>query len=137
MKYFEIHVNGDARKDSDGYSIFVKGNMENDAEAMLYAADNQLYRDPGDVQYVDYVDELKKEEYLEILGLEKDDDTTLFTKEELQILSNAMLNLIRSTNVALTMTYDPVSINALKLANIQYQNLNKKICKMIGDNNDV
>lgn len=72
--------------------------------------------------------EIEEKEYLAMVGL--------FTKEELRILSNAMLNLIRSTNVTLTMTYDPPSISFLKIANNQYQKLNKKICEMIGDDDD-
>lgn len=43
MKYFKIHVNGHIRKDRDEYSIYMKGDIETKAEAILYAADDLLY----------------------------------------------------------------------------------------------
>ena len=54
-----------------------------------------------------------------------------FTDEELYIISDGMLNLIRDTNRALKMVYDEKSINALKEALERYQEINRKVCMML------
>lgn len=54
-----------------------------------------------------------------------------FTNEELYILSDALLNLIRTTNEALKLTYDNKSIEALRNVNEIYRKLNNKVCSMM------
>ena len=68
MKYFDIHVNYDGTKDSAGYSVFVKADVNNEDEALQYAVDNHLFTEDGDEQYVDYVDEMSKKEYHDATG---------------------------------------------------------------------
>lgn len=54
-----------------------------------------------------------------------------FTSEEMYILSDAMLELIRTTNNALKLVYDNDSIKALQTTLEKYQKLNEKVCKML------
>ena len=64
LKYFEIHVTYDQKHDGDGYSIFVKAE-ETTATIVDYARKNLLFEDENDYKFVDYIDELTEEEYLE------------------------------------------------------------------------
>ena len=64
LKYFEIHVTYDQKHDGDGYSIFVKAE-ETTAAIVDYARKNLLFEDENDYKFVDYIDELTEEEYLE------------------------------------------------------------------------
>ena len=54
-----------------------------------------------------------------------------FTSEEIYILSDAMLELIRTTNKALKLVYDNDSIKALQTTLEKYQRLNEKVCRML------
>ena len=54
-----------------------------------------------------------------------------FTSEEMYILSDAMLELIRTTNNALKLVYDNDSIKALQTTLEKYQKLNEKVCRML------
>ena len=54
-----------------------------------------------------------------------------FTSEEMYILSDAMLELIRTTNNALKLVYDNDSIKALQTTLEKYQRLNEKVCRML------
>ena len=54
-----------------------------------------------------------------------------FTSEEMYILSDAMLELIRTTNNALKLVYDKDSIRALQTTLEKYQRLNEKVCRML------
>ena len=64
FKYFEIHVTYDQKHDGDGYSIFVKAE-ETTATIVDYARKNLMFDDENDYKFVDYIDELTEEEYLE------------------------------------------------------------------------
>ena len=64
IKYFAVHVtygNGD----SDGYSIPVMA--ENEEEAKRIAWDNDLFEFSDDIHNVDYVEEINKEEYQQMI----------------------------------------------------------------------
>ena len=54
-----------------------------------------------------------------------------FTDEELCMLSDGMLALIRNTNQALQLTSDKSCIEALENLNKKYKELNTKICGMM------
>ena len=54
-----------------------------------------------------------------------------FTSEEIYILSDAMLELIRTTNNALKLVYDNDSIKSLQTTLEKYQKLNEKVCRML------
>lgn len=54
-----------------------------------------------------------------------------FTSEEMYILSDAMLELIRTTNNALKLVYDNDSIKALQTTLEKYQKLNEKVCRLL------
>lgn len=54
-----------------------------------------------------------------------------FTSEEMYILSDAMLELIKTTNNALKLVYDNDSIKALQTTLEKYQKLNEKVCRML------
>lgn len=54
-----------------------------------------------------------------------------FTSEEMYILSDAMLELIRTTNNALKLVYDKDNIKALQTTLEKYQKLNEKVCRML------
>lgn len=54
-----------------------------------------------------------------------------FTSEEMYILSDAMLELIRSINAALKLVHDKDSIKALQTTLEKYQKLNEKVCRML------
>lgn len=54
-----------------------------------------------------------------------------FTSEEMYILSDAMLELIRTTNNALKLVYDNDCIKALQTTLEKYQKLNEKVCRML------
>lgn len=62
MKYFEIHVTYDNTKDAAGYSIFVAAEKTEDT-ILDYVRDNHLLETEEDINYVDYIDELTKEEF--------------------------------------------------------------------------
>ena len=64
LKYFEIHVTYDQKHDGDGYSIFVKAEETIDT-IVDYARKNLLFEDKNDYKFVDYIDELTEDEYLE------------------------------------------------------------------------
>jgi len=73
---------------------------------------------------------LSKTEY-DICCGEKVTDKEIFTNEELHILSNAMINLIKSTNDSRALFYDEEIIDSLKKASSKYVHLNDKICRMM------
>ena len=54
-----------------------------------------------------------------------------FTDDELYMLSDGMLALIRNTNQALQLTSDKGCIEALENLNKKYRELNIKICGML------
>ena len=54
-----------------------------------------------------------------------------FTDDELYMLSDGMLALIRNTNQALHLTSDKSCIEALENLNKKYRELNTKICGML------
>ena len=54
-----------------------------------------------------------------------------FTDDEIYILSDGLLALIRNTNEALRLTYDKESIEKLQEAMRKYQRLNEKVCKYL------
>ena len=54
-----------------------------------------------------------------------------FTDDEMYILSDGLLALIRSTCEALKLTYDKESIEKLQAAVQKYQRLNEKVCSYI------
>lgn len=54
-----------------------------------------------------------------------------FTDDELYILSDGILSLIRNTNEALKLVYDRKSIEILQETQKRYKNLNTKICGML------
>lgn len=54
-----------------------------------------------------------------------------FTDDELYMLSDGMLALIRNTNQALQLTSDKSCIEALENLNKKYRELNTKICGML------
>ena len=60
-----------------------------------------------------------------------------FTSEEMYILSDAMLELIRTTNNALKLVYDNDSIKALQTTLEKYQKLNEKVCRMLDQEVDL
>ena len=64
LKYFEIHVTYDQKHDGDGYSIFIKAEETTDT-IVDYARKNLMFEDENDYKFVDYIDELTEEEYLE------------------------------------------------------------------------
>ena len=54
-----------------------------------------------------------------------------FTDDELYILSDGILSLIRNTNQALQLTSNKKCIEALENSNQIYKELNTKICGML------
>lgn len=65
MRFFDIHVTYNlSGKDGDGYSIFVKVNGD-DNEAIKYAVKNHLFTEDGDEKFIDYVDEIDENDYLD------------------------------------------------------------------------
>ena len=54
-----------------------------------------------------------------------------FTDEELYMLSDGVLALIRNTNQALQLISDKGCIEALENLNKEYRELNTKICGML------
>lgn len=63
----------------------------------------------------------------------KEEEVTMceFTDDEIYILSDGLLSLIRGTNEALKLTYDKESIEKLQEAMRKYQMLNEKVCKYL------
>lgn len=61
--YFEIHVSFNTGRDSDGYSVFVAINCDDENDALQYAIANNLFTDEGDEEFVDYIDEIDEDEY--------------------------------------------------------------------------
>ena len=64
LKYFEIHVTYNQKHDGDGYSIFVKAEETTDT-IVDYARKNLMFENKNDYKFVDYIDELTEDEYLE------------------------------------------------------------------------
>lgn len=60
-KYYDISVTY-GPDDGDGYSIFVEGFLDEN-EAVPYAAKLNLFQEPEDVNSINYVDEITREEY--------------------------------------------------------------------------
>ena len=54
-----------------------------------------------------------------------------FTDDELYVLSDAMLTLIRDTNKALRLAHDSKCIQELENLNQKHRKLNEKICMML------
>lgn len=54
-----------------------------------------------------------------------------FTDDELYMLSDGILSLIRNTNEALRLVYDSKSIKVLQETQSKYKDLNRKICEMM------
>ena len=63
--FFDIHVQY-GKKDGDGYSIPIIADNKN--EAKQKAIDEKLFEYEDDVNDVDYIEELTKEEYNEMSG---------------------------------------------------------------------
>ena len=59
-KYFDIHVTY-GEKDGDGYSIPIIANSEE--EAKQKAIDENLFEYEDDVNDIDYIEEISKEDY--------------------------------------------------------------------------
>lgn len=59
-KYFDIHVTY-GEKDGDGYSIPIIANSEEDAKQR--AINEELFEYEDDVNDIDYIEEITKEEY--------------------------------------------------------------------------
>lgn len=70
-------------------------------------------------------------DYEEALDIWEEETENAFTNEELYMLSDGLLSLIRCNNEAAKLTYDRKSIQALKESSEKYQRLNRKICEMI------
>lgn len=98
------------------------------------------------VQEIDISDERFGNELIDTIGYDEiydynayyDDEETeekeivnQFTDDEMYILSDGLLALIRSTNEALKLTYDKESIYSLQAAVEKYQKLNTKVCGYI------
>lgn len=64
-KYYDIHmtVHNDCK---DGYSVFVEA--EDESEALEKITNEHLYEEPEDLNNIDYIDEITKEEYLDAKG---------------------------------------------------------------------
>lgn len=60
MKYFDIHVSY-GEKDGDGYSIPVIASSKE--EAKQKAIDRKMFEYEEDVNDIDYIEEITKEEY--------------------------------------------------------------------------
>lgn len=54
-----------------------------------------------------------------------------FTSRELEIIANALMALIKNTDVALANVYDGRLIVSLYEARDEYEKLNKKVCLML------
>lgn len=54
-----------------------------------------------------------------------------FTNEELRILSDGILSLVRNTNNAINLMTDKTVIKALEDLNGKYKELNCKVCMLI------
>ena len=98
------------------------------------------------VQEIDISDEQFGNELINTIGYHEiydynnyyDDEETeekeiesQFTDDEMYLLSDGLLSLIRSTNEALKLTYDKKSIETLQAAVQKYQELNAKVCSYI------
>lgn len=59
-KYFDIHVKY-GNKDGDGYSILMTANSKEDAKQKAF--DEKLFEYEDDVNDIDYIEEITKEEY--------------------------------------------------------------------------
>jgi hypothetical protein len=59
-KYFDIHVTY-GEKDGDGYSIPIIANNKEDAKQKAF--DEKLFEYEDDVNDIDYIEEITKEEY--------------------------------------------------------------------------
>lgn len=55
----------------------------------------------------------------------------VFTNDELRILSDGILSLVRNTNNAINLMTDKAVIKALEDLNGKYKELNCKVCMMI------
>lgn len=55
----------------------------------------------------------------------------IFTNEELRILSDGILSLVRNTNDAINLMTDNAVIKALEDLNGKYKELNCKVCALI------
>ena len=62
-KYFDIHVTY-GNKDGDGYSIPIIANSEEDAKKR--AINERLFEYEDDVNDIDYIEEITKDEYSEM-----------------------------------------------------------------------
>lgn len=65
------------------------------------------------------------------MGRKEEEVTMEFTDDEMYILSDALLSLIRGTNEALRFTYDKKCIEELQKVARKYQTLNEKVCKYL------
>lgn len=63
--------------------------------------------------------------------MENNNNKNQFTDEELYMLSNGVLALIRNTNEAMKLVSDEKSIEVLGYTLTKYRDLNKKICDML------
>lgn len=65
IKYWDIHITY-GNRDGDGYSIFFKSRKSfNSDEAIEEAKNDGKFKELGDLNYIDYVEEITEEEYLE------------------------------------------------------------------------
>ena len=94
---------------------------------------NYTIEDDADVDNLNYIEE----GYVTSLGLiqfmiELEEKFNIrFTDDELYMLSDGILALIRNTNQALQLTSDKSCIEALENLNKKYRELNTKICGML------
>ena len=99
------------------FKVLLDSEMETDAKEMArsigWDRDFDLSMECTD----DFIYELEKEKQ--------------FTNDELYMLSDGMLALIRNTNKALQLTSDKSCIEALENLNKKYRELNTKICGML------
>lgn len=99
------------------FKVLLDSEMETDAKEMArsigWDRDFDLSMECTD----DFTYELEKEKQ--------------FTDDELYMLSDGMLALIRNTNKALQLTSDKSCIEALENLNKKYRELNTKICGML------
>lgn len=61
IKYYDVHMTIIDDDCKDGYSIFVSAKSE--SKAIQIIIDNQLYEDISDLNNIDYVGEISKDEY--------------------------------------------------------------------------
>lgn len=114
---------------SDILFIFdYQNDIDEDAEGKLvgWFFGAQYFKDKDTEKFIsDIVDKYEEEAQL------KSNSKTSFTDDELYMLSDGMLALIRNINEAAKLVSDSNAINTLKETNQKYRELNTKICMML------